>query len=70
LWSNAFLAERRGVVFNYDKNKNSEDNNDKDDKDVNNNNKINVWAGALRWVSANEGGKAKRGTIPSWQGER
>jgi hypothetical protein len=36
------LAERRGDVFNYDKNENGEDNNDNDD---NNNNKVDVWAG-------------------------
>ena len=69
MWSNAFLAERRGGCFNYDKNENGEDNDDKDDEDVNNNNTIDVWAGALRWVSADGGGEAKRGTMPSWQGQ-
>ena len=68
MWSDAFLAERRGGVFNYDKNKNGKDKNDKDDEDNNNNNKVVVWARALRWVSANGGGKAKHGTMPSWQG--
>jgi hypothetical protein len=49
------LAERRGDVFNYDKNKNGEDKNDKDDKDDNNNDIVDVWAGVLRWVSADGG---------------
>ena len=57
MWSDAFLAERRGGVFNYDKNENGKDNNDKDDEDVNNDNKVDVWAGAFHWVSAEQGGK-------------
>jgi hypothetical protein len=61
-------GREEGVVFNYDKNKNGEDNDDKDDDDVNNDNKVGVWAGALHWVSADGGGKAKRGTMPSWKG--
>ena len=53
MWSDAFLAERRRGVFNYDKNENGENNNDKDDKyekDVNNNNKVDFWAGALSCI--------------------
>ena len=70
MWSDAFLAERRGGVFNYDKNENGKDNDDKDEKDVNNDNNVDVWAGALRWVSAIGGGEANRGKMHSWQGER
>ena len=54
MWSDAFLAERKGDVFNCDKNKNGEDNDDEDD---NNDNKVDVWSGTLRWVSANGGVK-------------
>jgi hypothetical protein len=59
LWSDTFLAERRGGVFNYDKNKNGKDNDDKDDKDNNNNDKVDVWAEALRWVSADGRGQSQ-----------
>ena len=52
-------GREEGVVFNYDKNKNGEDNDDKDDDDVNNDNKVGVWAGALHWVSADGGGQSQ-----------
>ena len=69
MWSDAFLAERRGGVFNYDKIGNSKDNDDKDDNDVNNDNKVDVRLGrSIALGICQWGGEAKRGTMPSWQG--
>ena len=63
LVSDAFLGERGGGDFNDDKKEDREDNNDEDDKDKNNGNKVDVWAGALRWVSADGGGGTKPNVV-------